>query len=138
VSEQFGLSIEESDPPLVKPLVSAQSFVLVASPPHQVGVDTAEEWIHLNTAEEAMEGRELARWRWPAVGLGAAGGLVVSREVFLPRVRGLLCTPFPAPARQSVHDLLGHTAYRRSSPDGMHDASIFDGSGQSDEAKSVP
>jgi hypothetical protein len=40
----------------------------------------------------------------------------VSREVVLLCGRGLIVAPFPAPARQSVHAVLPHTAYRRRSP----------------------
>ena len=40
----------------------------------------------------------------------------VSRRVVLLRDRGRSCVPFPAPARQSVHAVLPHTAYRRRSP----------------------
>src|SRR4051794_41588486 len=36
--------------------------------------------------------------------------------VVLRRVRGRCSAPFPAPARQSVHAVLPHTAYRRRSP----------------------
>jgi hypothetical protein len=43
-------------------------------------------------------------------------GLTVSRGVVLLRGRGLIVAPFPAPARQSVHAVLPHTAYRRRSP----------------------
>jgi len=39
--------------------------------------------------------------------------------------------------RRSVHNLLGHTAYRRSSPGGMRDSSILDGPGQLDEAEAI-
>src|ERR671916_1737833 len=40
----------------------------------------------------------------------------VSRGVVLLRGRGLIVAPFPVPARQSVHAVLPHTAYRRRSP----------------------
>ena len=41
---------------------------------------------------------------------------MVSREVVLLRGRGQIVAPSPAPARQSVHAVLPHTAYRRRSP----------------------
>ena len=41
---------------------------------------------------------------------------MVSRGVVLLRGRGLILAPSPAPARQSVHAVLPHTAYRRRSP----------------------
>ena len=62
------------------------------------------------------EGRELARWRWSAVGHGAISDRTVSRRVVLLRGRGAISAPFPAPACQTVHAVLPHTAYRRSSP----------------------
>jgi hypothetical protein len=46
--------------------------------------------------------------------------------------------PVSSLPRQPVHDLLGHTAYRRSSPGGMHSASILDGPGQRDKAETIP
>src|SRR3954454_3052490 len=42
-------------------------------------------------------------------------GRAVSRRVVLLRGRGQVA-PFPAPARQTVHAVLPHTAYRRRSP----------------------
>jgi hypothetical protein len=62
-----------------------------------------------------LEGRELARWQWSAVGHNATMTSAVSYGVVLRRVRGR-AAPFPAPARQSVHAVLPHTAYRRRSP----------------------
>jgi hypothetical protein len=41
---------------------------------------------------------------------------MVSHEVVLLRGRGQIVAPFPVPARQSVHAVLPHTAYRRRSP----------------------
>src|SRR3954462_3928110 len=63
-----------------------------------------------------VEGRELARWRRSAVGRGAVGAPRFPAGVVLLRVRGPISAPFPAPARQSVHAVLPHTAYRRRSP----------------------
>src|SRR4051794_41561612 len=63
-----------------------------------------------------VEGRELARWRRSAVGRGAVGAPRFPGGVVLLRVRGRCSAPFPAPARQSVHAVLPHTAYRRRSP----------------------
>src|SRR3954468_9293582 len=63
-----------------------------------------------------VEGRELARWRRSAVGRGAVGAPRFPGGVVLLRVRGRCSPPFPAPARQSVHAVLPHTAYRRRSP----------------------
>src|SRR4051794_15339089 len=53
---------------------------------------------------------------WSAVGHGAVGDRTVSRGVVLLRARGPISAPFPAPARQPVHAVLPHTAYRRRSP----------------------
>src|SRR3954462_13807009 len=64
-----------------------------------------------------VEGRELARWRRSAVGRGAVGAPRFPGGVVLLRVRGRCSAPFPAPARQSVHAVLPHTAYRRRSPE---------------------
>src|SRR4051794_41819399 len=66
-----------------------------------------------------VEGRELARWRRSAVGRGAVGAPRFPGGVVLLRVRGRGSAPFPAPARQSVHAVLPHTAYRRRSPAGF-------------------
>src|SRR3954471_8451378 len=63
-----------------------------------------------------VEGRELARWRRSAVGRGAVDAPRFPAGVVLLRVRGPISAPFPAPARQSVHAVLPHTAYRRRSP----------------------
>src|SRR3954447_21313601 len=63
-----------------------------------------------------VEGRELARWRGSAVGREAVGAPRFPAGVVLLRVRGPIIAPFPAPARQSVHAVLPHTAYRRRSP----------------------
>ena len=62
-----------------------------------------------------MEGRELARWQFPAVGRDATVTGTVSRGSFFI-VSVTRAAPFPAPARQSVHAVLPHTAYRRRSP----------------------
>src|SRR4051794_41780610 len=66
-----------------------------------------------------VEGRELARWRRSAVGRGAVGAPRFPGGVVLLRGRGRGSAPFPAPARQSVHAVLPHTAYRRRSPAGF-------------------
>src|SRR4051812_3314106 len=63
-----------------------------------------------------VEGRELARWRGSTVGRGAMYVPRFPAGVVLLRVRGRFSAPFPAPARQSVHAVLPHTAYRRRSP----------------------
>src|SRR4051794_41409735 len=63
-----------------------------------------------------VEGRELARWRRSAVGRGVVDAPRFPAGVVLLRVRGPISAPFPAPARQSVHAVLPHTAYRRRSP----------------------
>jgi hypothetical protein len=68
-----------------------------------------------NQPQPLLEGRELARWQFSAVGRDATMTGAVSRGVVLRRVRGR-AAPFPAPARQSVHAVLPHTAYRRRSP----------------------
>jgi hypothetical protein len=59
-------------------------------------------------ARHLLEGPELARWRLSAVGRGAIG--TPRFEVVLLRDRGQISAPFPAPARQSVHAVLPHTA----------------------------
>jgi hypothetical protein len=65
-----------------------------------------------DTDPHNWEGRGLARWRVSAVGLGAsAWGFPAA--VFAVTVAD---APFPVPARQTVHAVLPHTAYRRSSP----------------------
>jgi putative transposase len=48
--------------------------------------------------------------------LGAAGDRRVSPGVLHLRGPGPIVGPFPAPARQTVHVVLPHTAYRRRSP----------------------
>src|SRR5918998_844825 len=63
-----------------------------------------------------VEGRELARWRLSGGRSRSREYRTVSRGVVLLRGRGLIVAPFPAPARQSVHAVLPHTAYRRRSP----------------------
>src|SRR3954454_12791505 len=68
-----------------------------------------------HSARNPLEGRELARWRGSAVGRGAVGAPRFPVGVVLLRVRGRCSAPFPAPARQSVHAVLPHTAYRRRS-----------------------
>jgi hypothetical protein len=62
-----------------------------------------------------VEGRRLARWRGLAVGHEATvtGRFPGGSFFFMPLVSA---RPFPAPARQSVHAVLPHTAYRRCSP----------------------
>ncbi len=62
------------------------------------------------------EGRELARSRRSTVGHGAIGAPRFPAGAVLLHDRGLIGAPFPAPARQSVHAVLPHTAYRRRSP----------------------
>src|SRR3954463_10260981 len=63
-----------------------------------------------------LEGRELARWRGSAVGRGAVGAPRFPGGGVLLLGHGLIGAPFPAPAHQSVHAVLPHTAYRRRSP----------------------
>src|ERR671913_189289 len=68
------------------------------------------------SAPNPLGGRELARWRGWAVGGGARGAPRFPAGVVLLRVHGRFSAPFPAPARQSVHAVLPHTAYRRRLP----------------------
>ena len=62
-----------------------------------------------------MEGRELARWR--CLALGHETTMATRFPVWSFFFVSVVSAPrFPTPARQSVHAVLPHTAYRRRSP----------------------
>src|SRR4051794_7169799 len=52
--EQFGVSIDDPEPPRLEPLVGKQPFVFSTSPAHQVGVDALQEGIQLRRVKPAL------------------------------------------------------------------------------------
>src|SRR4030081_2852283 len=88
----------------------------MSGPGHAGGGDASISPGSATTAAAAThhkwEGRGLARWRLSTVGLGASAGSFLAAAFVLT----VADAPFPVPPRQTVHAVLPHTAYRRSSP----------------------